>query len=176
MATLTGAVLGVLGIAATVVAVVSGLRIGLRRKDVPAGPLSAKSATVPAAAGAATGDGHRTPASHGGAGAYGPRSGPPSPYAQGGQAAWAGPGPSAYPQGGQAAWAWSGPAAAPHGEKAAQPGQSRTKPTPAGLAIGIAALAVVAVAAFLFTWPWIDGLLAPKPGAGGAWTSPRSSS
>ncbi|WP_378784074.1 hypothetical protein ACFMQL_00430 [Nonomuraea fastidiosa] len=47
VATLTGAVLGVLGIAATVIAVASGLRITLTRKDAPAGSSARRARPFP---------------------------------------------------------------------------------------------------------------------------------
>ncbi|MEV5327910.1 hypothetical protein AB0K67_27570 [Nonomuraea sp. NPDC052634] len=160
VATLTGAVLGVLGIAATVIAVASGLRITLTRKDAPAGSLGAKGTAVPMAVGAAAGYGHQPAAGHdGGAGAYGPPDGQPSPYLQGGgQPARAGRE--------QAAWTGQGQAASP-GEQVVEAGQKRTSPAPAGMAIGIAALAAAAVAAFLLTWPWMDGALASRAGEAG---------
>ncbi|MGW4795237.1 carbohydrate ABC transporter permease [Nonomuraea sp. NPDC004297] len=108
VAALTGVILGVLGVVATVVAVAARLRI-----------------TVTPRAG-------RPGASPDGAGV---------PQEAGG-AQWPGAGPGA--------------------------GRPGRRVSPAGVAVGVVALVIVAAVALVLTWPWIDGVLASPAGPEGA--------
>ncbi|MFB9471794.1 hypothetical protein ACFFR3_19920 [Nonomuraea salmonea] len=220
VATLTGAVLGVLGIAATIIAAASGLRITLTPKTgLPGLPDLPEPPTPPA-----FGPGAPTSAQHGpfASGAQAPaalgQQGPTAFFPHGGAASGQG-GQAAFGQqgslpGGAQGGAASGPQGAvtsgsqgqtpfgaafgahgsqPHSGHAqggapeahdggaggvtspylpgsGQPGKARQAParraaTPAGVAIGVAALAVVVVAAFVLAWPWMDGVLASRAGA-----------
>ncbi|MEV4563261.1 sugar ABC transporter permease [Nonomuraea sp. NPDC049419] len=155
VATLTGAVLGVLGIAATIIAAASGLRITLTPEaglpDPPAfAPENAPAQPGPPAFGS------QGPMAFGpqGGGAHGSQ--PPSGHAQEGAAA--------VHVGG------AGGVTSPYLPGSGQPEKARQAParraaTPAGVAIGIAASAVVVVAAFMLAWPWMDGVLASRAGA-----------
>ncbi|MET8863123.1 sugar ABC transporter permease [Nonomuraea sp. NPDC004580] len=186
VATLTGAVLGVLGIAATIIAAASGLRITLTPKtdltdprtpptfapgDAPARhgpPASCSRGALTYGAQGQTAFGRQGPAAFGtqGSAALGPAGasgtggahGSQSPSGRAQESA-----PAAHPGG-------AGGVTSPYLPGSGQPEKARQAParraaTPAGAAIGIAALAVVVVAAFMLAWPWMDGVLASRAGA-----------
>ncbi|MEV4804604.1 sugar ABC transporter permease [Nonomuraea sp. NPDC049421] len=178
VATLTGAILGVLGIAATIIAAASGLRITLTPKtdlpDPPTPPAFAPGAPTSAQPGPFASD-PQAPAAFGRQGpmAFGPQGGAAS--GQGGRAAFGAHGsqpPPGHAQGGAPAAhvGGAGGVTSPYLPGSGQPEEERQVParravTPAGVAIGIAASAVVVVAAFVLAWPWMDGVLASRAGA-----------
>ncbi|MFG1970121.1 carbohydrate ABC transporter permease [Nonomuraea fuscirosea] len=151
VAALSGVILGVLGVVATLVAVLSRLRITLtprlkQAQGAPAlkgGPVPHDPFGIPGVPGP-----HGGPVPHGEAAPYG--------GAQAPQGVPASHGSPAAPGG--AYGAGIGSPAAPGGTYGAAVG--RRTATPGWVAAGAVALLIFAAAWVLLSWPWIDGVLA----------------
>ncbi|MEV0825993.1 carbohydrate ABC transporter permease [Nonomuraea rubra] len=138
VAALTGVILGVLGIVATVVAVAARLRITLTPRTTSQ---------------------HETATPHPTTASYGPGTDPsgagtPAPY-----------GPGTDPSGGGSPAPYGPGAPHPYGPGAQLPDKSGVPVTPSAPAVGmtvvgVVALVLVAGVAFVLTWPWMDGVLA----------------
>ncbi|MEU4574957.1 sugar ABC transporter permease [Nonomuraea sp. NPDC023979] len=210
VATVLGVLLGVLGVAAAVIAAASGLRITL----TPHRPLTPASAaagqglglgkipsTVPPSAYAPAPRPGDTPAAAGPAPGTGPGSAPSAGYAPGGgpgnvpsfgYAPGAGQGGASAPAGHAAGGGFftpgggasapgggfpggpsaprdgfpGGPSAPgggpfPYGAEASGPGAGERRASPAAVAVGVAALVVVAAVTLWLTWPWVAALFEP---------------
>ncbi|GAA4530915.1 carbohydrate ABC transporter permease [Nonomuraea ferruginea] len=139
IATLTGVILGVLGIAATILAIATRMRLTVTPATAPdedhsarasaAGPGSPYFQARPQDAGLATGLSGQPP---GAAVPYGAAPPPGNPYAPG----------------------------TPYETGAGKPDTAR-KPSAAGMAVGVAALLVATVLVFLWSRPWLSALLQP---------------
>ncbi|TDD31146.1 sugar ABC transporter permease [Nonomuraea terrae] len=164
VAALTWALLAVLGVAATIVAVAFRLRITLTPREAAADASSwASHDKAPSPYGVSSGAAAQLPASPYGE-AYGqPAAGPYGVFSATGQDAPASP----YVTGG-AELLPAGPAKAVAGAgHASSAVPVRRAAGPVAVAAGVTALVVVAAVALLCAWPWIDGALAsPRSPAG----------
>ncbi|MFG1948995.1 hypothetical protein [Nonomuraea sp. NPDC048826] len=169
LATVTGVILGVLGVAATILAVATRMRLTVT-PGAGGHPAAPDKGDPPA-----EGPGHPEPSPYFQARStepgpavspYGPGSTPGTSY---------GPGPASGNPYGATSGNPYGPAptpASPYGQKSAPPyGQEPASPyastdvprkaSGVGVAVGLAALAVVAVVAFVGALPWLSGLFTP---------------
>ncbi|MEU8360544.1 hypothetical protein AB0C27_31495 [Nonomuraea sp. NPDC048882] len=174
VAALSGVILGVLGIVATLVVVLARLRITVTPRVTPDGPArKAYASGVPAPQGDPVPHGEAT--AHGGAyaphgqsavphgGAYRPH----NPHGPHGEAA---------PHGG----AYDAPPGVPtsHGSPGAPGGGAygaalagRRASGPGWVAAGAVALLIFAAAWVLLSWPWIDGVLATPSAPASTWAT-----
>ncbi len=150
IATATGVILGVLGIAAALIAVISGMRVSVVQRHITPSAAVPPDQPPPPAYGPPPHPGQAPP--------YG---GPPAPA----QTAPYGPNSSpglAHPQAGQ------GYGAAPE-----EIAVTARRPSTAAVVVGVLALLAVTAIALIWTWPWLSALFAPAGRVAGPETGLR---